>query len=216
VLETNVHFPTDLNLLWDSLRRCLDLIVNLQKISAIKGWRKIKHIRKMLKTQFRATSHQVFKGKDEYKKKQLVKQYLHEARVVEANVAELIKHPPVSIDSKKLVTAIIVELTKYKNHVTKFTDQVERRLLKGEVIPAEEKIFSIFEEHTEWITKGKLNKKVEPGHLILITTDQYQFIADYKVMEKQRDGNPVVVMDAGIATQDNLEMIGLKDTTTCV
>jgi len=87
--------------------------------------------------------------------------------------------------------AIIELLEKYKKYVTKFTDQIERRLLKGEVIPAEEKIFSIFEEHTEWITKGKLNKKVELGHLLLITTDQYQFIVDYKVMEKQRDASQV-------------------------
>src|SRR5215217_7667932 len=45
-VETNVHFPTDLNLLWDSLRKCLDMIDKLLKISEIKGWRKIKNIRK--------------------------------------------------------------------------------------------------------------------------------------------------------------------------
>ena len=86
---------------------------------------------------------------------------------------------------------VIIVLERYKNYVTKFTDQIERRLLKGEVIPAEEKIYSIFEEHTEWITKGKLNKKVELGHLVLITTDQYQFIVDYKIMEKQKDAKQV-------------------------
>ena len=76
-------------------------------------------------------------------------------------------------------------------YVKKFMDQIERRLLKGEVIPAEEKVFSIFEEHTEWITKGKLNRKAELGHLLLITTDQYEFIVDYKVMEKQKDVSQV-------------------------
>ncbi|MEJ7684790.1 MAG: hypothetical protein WKG06_44490 [Segetibacter sp.] len=50
---------------------------------------------------------------------------------------------------------------------------------------------SIFEEHTEWISKGKLNKKVELGHLVLITTDQHQFIVDYKVMEKQKDAKQI-------------------------
>ena len=44
--------------------------------------------------------------------------------------------------------AIIFLLEAYKNYVIKFTDQIERRLLKGETIPAEEKIFSIFEAHT--------------------------------------------------------------------
>ena len=145
----------------------------------------------MIKSLFRATSQHVFKGKDEHQKKQYVKQYLHQARMLEARVAELIEHPPVVIGSEELIMAIIELLEQYKKYVTKFTDQIERRLLKGEVIPAEEKIFSIFEEHTEWITKGKLNRRVELGHLLLITTDQYQFIVDYKVMEKQKDASQV-------------------------
>ena len=82
--------------------------------------------------------------------------------------------------------AIIVLLDKYKKYVTKFTAQIERRLLKEEVIPAAEKIFSIFEQHTEWITKGKQNKRVELGHLLLITSDQYHFIIDYKIMEGKK------------------------------
>ena len=190
-LETNVHFPTDLNLLWDSLRKCLDTIGRLQEITTVKGWRKIKNIRQVLKSQFRSTSHKVFKGKNEHQKKQSVKQYLQLARMLEVRVDELIKHPPVALDSQNLITALIIALKKYKDYVTKFTDQIERRLLKGEVIPAEEKIFSIFEEHTEWLTKGKLNKKVELGHLLLITTDKHQFIVDYKVMDQQRDASQV-------------------------
>ncbi len=191
-LETNVHFPTDLNLLWDASRKCLDMVEKLQKLTSLKGWRKIKNMRKMLKSLFRATSQQVFKGKDEHKKKQYVRQYLHQARILEARIGELIKHPPVAIGRENLMLIVIIELLEqYRKYVTKFTDQIERRLLKGEVIPAEEKIFSIFEEHTEWLTKGKLNKKVELGHLLLTTTDQYQFIVDYKVMEKQRDASQI-------------------------
>jgi transposase, IS5 family len=190
-LETNVHFPTDLNLLWDSLRKCLDTIGKLQEITPLKGWRKIKNIRKVVKSQFRSTSHQVFKGKNEHQKKRYIKQYLHQAGMLEVKLTELIAQPPVSIGRENKIVALIIVLEKYKNYVTKFTDQVERRLLKGEVIPVEEKIFSIFEEHTEWLTKGKLNKKVELGHLLLLTTDKHQFIVDYKVMDKQRDASQV-------------------------
>ena len=190
-LETNIHFPTDLNLLWDSVRKCLDMIEKLQEMTTLKGWRKIKNLRKKLKSIFRTTSQHVFKGKDEHQKKQHVKEYLKQARMLEARVAELIKHPPMVTGSEKKILLVIMVLEKYKKYVTKFTDQIERRLLKGEVIPAEEKIFSIFEEHTEWISKGKLNKKAELGHLLLITTDQYQFIVDYIVMEKQKDPSQV-------------------------
>ena len=92
----------------------------------------------MLKSLFRVTSQKVFRGKDEHQKKQYVKQYLHHARMLEARVTELIKHPPFGAGSEELIIAIIEMLNNYKNYVTKFTDQIERRLIKGEVIPAEE------------------------------------------------------------------------------
>ena len=177
--------------MWDSVRKCLDLVEKLNKITAIKGWRKIKNLRKSIKSLFRITSHQVFNGKKEQEKKQYVKAYLAQASMLEARVGQVIAHPPVAGDRALQIAAIIVVLEKYKNYVTRFTDQIERRLIKGEAIPAAEKIYSIFEEHTEWITKGKLNKKVELGHLLLITTDQYQFIVDYQVMEKQKDASQV-------------------------
>jgi transposase, IS5 family len=40
-------------------------------------------------------------------------------------------------------------------HAKRQIDQIERRVMKGEAIPHEEKVFSLFEPHTEWISKGK-------------------------------------------------------------
>lgn len=51
-LETNVHFPTDLNLLFDSLRKGLDMVEKLMELSEVKSWRKIKHIRSSTKSLF--------------------------------------------------------------------------------------------------------------------------------------------------------------------
>jgi hypothetical protein len=59
--------------------------------------------------------------------------------------------------------------------------------LKGETIPHAEKDFSLFEPHTEWINKGKVSPAVELGHKVLITTDQYSLVLDYKVMEQSSD-----------------------------
>lgn len=189
-VETNVHFPTDLNLLRDSCRKCLDTIEHLQSKTNILGWRKIKHIRKTLKSQFRITSKQVFAGKNEVLKKQSVQDYLHLAKALKKNCEALVL-PGVIVDLTKPVVALHVSLKAYLAYVTKFIDQIERRLLKGETIPSSEKIFSIFEPHTEWITKGKQNKRVELGHLLLITTDQHQFIVDYKIMEGEKDAAQV-------------------------
>jgi IS5 family transposase len=186
-VETNVHFPTDINLLWDSSRKCLDTIEKLQAITPIAGWRKIKHLRKTLKSQFRSTSQQVFKGKNEQAKKQSVKQYLQMAKSLTGRSEAILKTPPTVINTQKTVPLLLVWLKKYVDYAVKFTGQIERRLLNEEKIPAQEKTYSIFEPHTEWITKGKMNKNVELGHLLLITTDQYQFIIDYKIMEGQKD-----------------------------
>jgi len=59
---------------------------------------------------------------------------------------------------------------------------VERRLLQEETIPAHEKVFSLFEPHTEWIAKGKQRPNVELGHKFLIASDQHQLIQDYAVL----------------------------------
>jgi len=185
-LETNVHFPTDLNLLWDSSRKCLDMIEKLQKVIHLPGWRKIKSIRKSIKSIFRATSYQVFKGKKEELKKRSVKNYLEQTEALVFRCQVILNHA-VEIAVNPFTILALADLQRYKNYAVKMIDLTRRRLLNGEVIPAVEKIYSIFEPHTEWVTKGKLNKKVELGHLLLITTDQHQFIVDYKVMEGEKD-----------------------------
>ena len=58
--------------------------------------------------------------------------------------------------------------------------QVECRLLRGETIPQEEKVF--FEEHTRWIQKGKAGVPVELGVPVCVVEDQYQFILDHKIL----------------------------------
>lgn len=190
VLETNVHFPTDLNLLWDSSRKCLDMIDVLREEINLPGWRKIKHIRKTIKSIFRATSHQVFKGKKEKHKKQSVKIYLQQCEALVERCQAILSNDQLIAISPTVLLAL-VDLQRYKDYAVKMIDLTRRRLIQDEIIPAAEKIYSIFEPHTEWITKGKMNKRVELGHLLLITTDQHQFIVDYKVMEGERDPSQI-------------------------
>lgn len=225
--ETNVHFPTDLNLLYDSLRKGLETVAHIcEQDKTIKGWRKHKAVISSVKSLFRVASHKVFKGKNEAEKIQSVKNYLHKARVINKKLIE------VKSITASPVTAMALQ--EYTDYISKFINQIERRLLKGEVIPPEEKIFSIFEPHTEWITKGKLNKKVELGHLVLITTDQHSFIVDYKVMEKQKDAQQINDLanriktkfshaaisshsfDKGFWSKDNLAFLMTQEITTVV
>ena len=192
-LETNVHFPTDLNLLWDSCRKSIDTVLNMRQCTDIAGWRKIKDIRKTLKSQFRATSHQVFKGKNEAQKKKLVKQYLQQAKVLEQKCDAIFKQTFLLINPKSQtkIEQLLANLKSYNDYNKLFSNQIERRILKGIKIPADEKIYSIFEPYSNWISKGKAHKKVEMGELLLITTDQYQYIVDYKIMFEEKDATQI-------------------------
>jgi len=87
--------------------------------------------------------------------------------------------------------AIMLELERFMELLAKHVDLLERRVIKGEEIPHEEKLFSIFEEYTEWITKGKLYPNVELGKKLAITTYQYNLIVDYRVMDHQSDSEIV-------------------------
>ena len=82
--------------------------------------------------------------------------------------------------------------------LAKHLDLVERRLLREEVIPAHEKVFSLFEPHTEWIQKGKQRPNVELGHRLLLATDQHQLIQDYAVLLKAAE------VDQSIGVADRL------------
>ena len=83
--------------------------------------------------------------------------------------------------------ALLQELQYYLEMLEKHIDLVDRRLLKGEKIPHSEKVFSIFEAHTEWISKGKMHKSVELGHNTAIATDQYHLILDFEIMFQTSD-----------------------------
>jgi len=80
---------------------------------------------------------------------------------------------------------------KFMGFLEKFIDLLDRRVLQGEQIPHQEKVFSIFEEYTEWIKKGKLSPNVELGKKLAITTYQYNLIVDYRIMEDQSDSEMV-------------------------
>ena len=91
-----------------------------------------------------------------------------------------------------VVEGLKISLKYYKDYLEKFIDLVDRRILQEEKIPHGDKVFSIFEPHVEWLSKGKEGKKVELGHNVLVTTDQFHFIVDHQVVIKQKDGALVI------------------------
>jgi hypothetical protein len=188
VVESNVHFPTDYNLLWDSARKCLDMVgkFRVKYPAEVKGWRKMHDWYGQLKNSMRAVGKVSSSGgKDkEQRVKRVVRFYLSKAQALQ-NKLNASKETFPQRDIPDLL--IMLELERYMEFLGKFIDLLERRVIKGEQIPHEEKMFSIFEEYTEWITKGKLHPNVELGKKLAITTDQYNLIVDYRIMENQSD-----------------------------
>ncbi len=192
VVESNVHFPTDYNLLWDCGRKCLDIIdYFLNKYPEIEGWRKIKNWRKELKNLMRSVgraSSSGCKGKEERQKK-AAQEYLCKAKAFCIKLTKAIDDFPVN-NTKNF--AKIIALKNYMDLLSRHIDLVERRLIKKEVIPHDEKMFSVFEPYTEWITKGKLRPNVELGKKVAITSDQNHLIVDYQIMDHESDSEIVI------------------------
>ena len=190
VVESNVHFPTDYNLIWDSGRKGLDIIAKfLEKYPGeIEGWRKIHDWYRRMKNAMRAVGKASSSGgkNKEDRIKKAVRYYLSIARELHGKLEKT------ELPTKNEMDAgLSAGLFLYLEFLGKFIDQLDRRILKGEKIPHGEKVFSIFEEYTEWITKGKLHPNVELGKMLAITTDQYHLIVDYRIMENQSDSEMV-------------------------
>ena len=202
VVESNVHFPTDYNLLWDSTRKCLDMVDKfLEKYSWIPEWRKMGDWRRHLKNSMRAvgkTSSSGGKGKEQ-RLKQAVRRYLTKARALQDKLMNS-KFPIID----EMDALILINLFGYMEFLDKFIDQLDRRILQDEKIPHEEKLFSIFEKYTEWITKGKQHPNVELGKMLAITTDQYNLIVDYRIMEHQSDSEMVRPIAEELTSQYNI------------
>jgi len=190
-VKSNVHFPTDYNLLWDCARKCLDMVGKfLEKYPKVLGWRKIRNwhneMKNMMRTVGKATS-SGGKGKEQ-RIKQAVSSYLLKARALHDKL-EGSKEGLPQRDISDLW--IFNELGRFMELLSKHIDLLDRRLIKGEQIPHAEKLFSIFEPYTEWITKGKLYPNVELGKNLAITTDQYNLIVDYRILDHQSDNEIV-------------------------
>ena len=182
VVETNVHYPTDLNLLWDALRCLIRETGKAARQFDVGGWRQSQKLSRNVHKLFNKV-----RGRRKRQEKD-VRAYFCGPLVDRAE-----KALP-ELREKGATQRNIEEIERLISHARRQIDQVERRLLRGETIPQEEKIFSIFEEHTRWIQKGKAGVPVELGVPVCVVEDQYQFILDHKILWEGGDTDIAVSM----------------------
>ena len=180
-----MHFPTDVNLLWDAQRKCLDLLCALTSPQGLAGWRKAKAWRRKLKTQMIGLTRLASGGgpNQEQRRRVAAQEYVRDSYRFEQKLFEAMPCLPAPQSIVELGQRTNLEY--FHTMLIKQLDLVERRWLKEEKIPHAEKIFSLFEPHTQFIKKGKLFPPVELGHKLLLTTDQHDLILDYRVMAAQ-------------------------------
>jgi len=194
VVKSNVHFPTDYNLLWDCARKSLDTVsVFLEQYPDIPGWRKISDWYRELKSLMRNLGRVSASGgqSKQSRVKAAAKGYLIKARALQDKLQESKENLP---SNDEIDIALHFTLQHYMDLLDKHIDLVDRRLLKGEIIPHNEKMFSIFEPYSEWNCKGKSHPAVEIGKNTAITTDQYHLVVDYHVMDHETDVGIIIAL----------------------
>lgn len=191
-METNVEYPTDTRLLFEALRKAIELLMRLCPAVGLLDWQagqeEIRRLKQLLrKVQRLKHSSAKDESKREARKKEIMaahQDYLRVAREllqqVEQTVQEIRKKHPGSKDK-------LLKIEEFMNHAQRQIQQIERRVIQGETIPHAEKVFSIFEPYTEWLSKGKAGVPVELGLAVGIVEDQYQFILHHRVMQQETD-----------------------------
>jgi IS5 family transposase len=193
-VETNIHWPTDSGLLWDTYRvlaRTIDHVRELDSsvvgddrrlvVKRVKGWHTLIQRRAARKPEETGRRLQrPYKAMIER-----VQRILAWARDVAAGLETNRDKGKYQLEEEALSELFIEQLRHFADLGVRVVNQAERRVIKGEQVPNEEKIFSIFEPHTELLKRGKAGKPIEFGHMVLLRQVEGCFITDYEAFDKR-------------------------------
>ncbi len=228
VVETNVHYPTDINLLLDAMRKVITLTSLACAAEGISGWRQSDYNKKKLKQAYRKAQ-QLNRSTSKDPKKQAqkdlgIKQAYQGYLKLSLSFLRKASETIAKLGSGPLSIARVYAIKHYMDHAHRQIIQITRRGILGESIDHDEKVFSVFEEHTEWISKGKAGVPQELGRKVCIVEDQYGFIIHHKIMTKQTDQDIAVPIseelkslfpelagcsfDKGFYSPDNVKELG--------
>ncbi|QPK62857.1 ISNCY family transposase [Methylomonas sp. LL1] len=192
VVKTHVHFPTDSNLLWDAIRKAIQTCATLCDALDLTEWRQSAYHLRGFKKSYRLIQKLKHSTSQDEAKRQAKQAQIEAAYQTYLDQAEIYVHRAQATrqhlnQAHGLPTQMLAELDNYLAHAERQIDQIRRRVLQGETIPHGEKVFSIFQPHTEWISKGKAGVPVELGLRVAVVEDQHRFILHHQVMAKTTD-----------------------------
>jgi hypothetical protein len=192
VVETNIHYPTDSSLIGDGLRKVLQLGASLAAVLGIQGWRQSQHLLKKVRRLARVVN-TATRSRARNKAERIQAAYqplfaLADELLQRACDLERSSARPADVDA--------IALRQQLHHFRQLTERVcvysKRRVLNGEAVPNSEKIFSLFEPHTELIRRGKVPEENQFGHSVLVIEDSVGFVCAYQVMPAGSQDRDVV------------------------
>lgn len=195
VVETDIHYPTDATLLWDCVRTLTRLVHDLNK-KMPKGVRaggfpnRTRRARRRMQEIQRMTAQQ--RSQQQLPKYReligITRQVVDKTRKVLQSVSKTLtrKTTSLSLTGRACMEELQKQIEHYCQLAERVIDQTRRRVVNGETVPSEEKLYSIFEPHTDLIKRGKALKPVEFGHKVFLAESAQGLITGYQVL----DGNP--------------------------
>lgn len=224
-VESNIHPPSDSALLWDAVRVLTRLMFRAHENFGIRRFPNRKRRAKR-----RAIEVQTTKPNQKRKRVKAYRDLLNVSRETMGYAREAVAQLGKCADI--MAPVLVAEIAHYLELAERVVDQTERRVLHGEEVPAEEKIFSIFEEHTDIVIKDR--RDIHYGHKLTVTGGDSGLILDWVI----EDGNPAdstlavrmierqkdifgrvprqAAFDGGFASKENLREIkdlGVKDVS---
>ena len=184
VVESNVHYPTDASLLWDTWRVAARLLERARDILPESVPHRF-HTRKIKGLYLFVTRY--MPSKSESRRRQVKTRFRTLIERVEWIVAIAGDFCQAHRSSSNLeLSAVALELRAYLPSMQTVAATARRANVEDETVPAVERVFSLFEPHTELIKRGRRQKPVEFGHKVLLCETAEKFITDYEVYEQQQ------------------------------
>lgn len=205
VVETNIHYPTESSLIFDGVRKVIELCVLLSGTLGVSGWRQHEHLLKKVKQAAREIGRIASRKGPNYKKR-LKKHYrklLRRAEKVLCRAKELCEAAEKESVFNIHAMGQIAEIKVFIERTEHVCNTAHRRVLQGERVPNEEKLFSIFEPHTQLYNRGKASQPIQFGRLVLIYEDAAGFLTHHHVMPRDAQDQEVVVEETRML-QDRL------------
>jgi hypothetical protein len=195
VAATNIHYPTDSSLIRDGVRTITRLAADLASLVGAEGWRQHKHLARKAKKLARDIDRIAAKKGSGYQErlKPLYQELLALAGTVCGRADELREAAKKSGGSLPEALGLDQELDTFLKRTRQVCDIARRRVLCDETIPNQEKLFSIFEPHTQLYKRGKAGQEIQFGRLVLLFEDGAGFISHYSVMARDQGDKEVVV-----------------------